>query len=83
MDNIGKPDNYYMNQYSQDPNASVTGGYIEERLSKLEYHQRFILSDGICKSCNLPTDANFPICNDCLATIGDITQAKRDLKFVF
>lgn len=87
-DNIGKPLDYSPGTYSNDPNAHTTGGYTEERLSKLEYHQQDLRNDmlninlGYCLCCKDPLQLVFPICNSCTDVLGSITRAKRDLKFL-
>ena len=86
---IGKPDDYYPHKQSNDPNAHSTGGYVEERLSKLEHEQRDLnefkinVSVGYCLCCNIPMQLAFPMCPECLKTLGQITIAKRDGKFLF
>ena len=89
MSNIGKPTDYFDGQISNDPNAHNTGGYVEERLSKLEFYQKELKIDminiklGYCLCCKLPMQLTFPICTDCVEILGKITSAKRDQKFMF
>jgi len=93
MSKIGDPDDYYPNKQS-----TTEGGYVEERLSKLEYYQRDIkeiLSPGEisfgsiplgCRACNsiMPQSGiHLPLCEDCLKVLGKLSDFHRNTKFLF
>ena len=84
--NIGKPENHTPGHYSQDN----SGGYVEERLSKLEYNQQEIanhvnaVKQPGCIFCKEQVLLGpLPICHECSDTIGKMSIARRNLKFVF
>lgn len=97
---IGDPNKHDTWSSSPSPNEPIHG-FVERRLSKLEFYQRDINGalevlqqkdrDGFivcpCKACQAPlpsgaANVQFPICEDCLTSMGQITQAKRDLNFI-
>ena len=81
------PNAYRDSSYPQRPQ----GGFVEERLTKVEFHQSEIISvlgdstKGViaCRACGqavmppIHGHMHLPICHDCFETIGRITLAKK------
>lgn len=91
---IGLPSQHdqYRDQHMSSSN-SPNGGFMEERLVKLEYYQEAIKEalkndTGLCKCCkesSLPVlsyIASMGICDDCLNTLGKLTNAVKNTNFL-
>lgn len=79
---IGKPHDHYPGRLS----SHQDGGYIDERLAKLEYFMQTIENEmsscKVCKSHLLTTidTYEFPICNRCLDSINKANIITEKLK---
>ena len=97
MSNVGKPDDY--NEYITSSSVTVVdrpvGGFMEERVCKVEYDSKTIVNTieanehYTCRACNTThviarngSVSLSPICDGCLSAIGKVSEGLNKIKFL-
>lgn len=84
-DNIGKGDTHDPNHYTSHQHNRPEGGWIEERITKLEHYQDRLkdeLNQTNCRACNdymiasMRVEITIPFCDECLKNIGELKLIK-------